>query len=360
MGRPDLANGEASRLERAALAPKTARDYARRLSKFEEFCQQSKLVLTSVATTELAALEFFDHLFLEGRGAGEGVKLLSALRQSMGAPGRSLAEQWPRASLALAGWRKLKINHTRLPLPIPVVEALAMTLASVGRANSALAILVGTDGYLRPCELLDIRHHDVFLGLGDPAMSLHGIDKPSILLRPERRGVPTKTNVFSDSVVMDGKIWPWLKDVLRKEIDQGRGEAQVFPVSQKVLNADISRGMKLLGLEGWGATGHILRHSGPAGDILAQRRTISEVQKRGRWACTESVRRYERSGQVGARMQLLASSQLAYIKECHETLGAVRMNQRRPIAPPPGLSRFNTRDLKQSRSSRGRAGLRGL
>eukprot|EP00974_Lingulodinium_polyedra_P022317 2154451-Lingulodinium_polyedra.AAC.1 len=43
----------------------------------------------------------------------------------------------------------------------------------------------------------------------------------------------------------------------------------------------------------------MVRHSGPSNDLAQRVRTLPEAQKRGRWASTKTMNRYERHGRMG-------------------------------------------------------------
>ena len=88
----------------------------------------------------------------------------------------------------------------------------------------------------------------------------------------------------------------------------------------------------LLGLEKWDLSLYVLRHSGPSDDHLAKRRTLDEIQRRGRWSTQTSVRRYEKSARVTSQLKLLSVPQLKFCQECNEHLREIFMGTKRP--PP--------------------------
>ena len=73
------------------------------------------------------------------------------------------------------------------------------------------------------------------------------------------------------------------------------------------------------------------RHSGPSIDRAQNRRSLQEVQKRGRWKQMKSVNRYEKAGRLGMSVQELTSEQLAYCELAERHLGDFICGRRSPL-----------------------------
>ena len=145
----NLLQGGASFLEEQAIKPSTQRDYARRRDEFEA---ASGLAILSVELEllEIGLLEHFDAKFLDGQDAGYGAKLVAALgyfRPQLRAQSRSggLA----RVKLALQGWTRIAPTATRLPLPWPILSAIAAVMKSMEVDEQALCTVLSADAYLR-------------------------------------------------------------------------------------------------------------------------------------------------------------------------------------------------------------------
>ena len=72
-------------------------------------------------------------------------------------------------------------------------------------------------------------------------------------------------------------------------------------------------------------------HSGPSIDRAQNRRTLAEVQKRGRWKHAKSVARYEKAGRLGMSVRELTSEQMAYCEICERHLGDFICGRRTPL-----------------------------
>ena len=64
-----------------------------------------------------------------------------------------------------------------------------------------------------------------------------------------------------------------------------------------------------------------MRHTGPSHDWLAQLRSLSAIQRRGRWGAASSVRRYEKSARVTSLLGKLPPEILEFAKVADQGLG---------------------------------------
>ena len=198
-----LLDGGPSLLESCAVKLSTAKDYATRKNAFTTFAGISDLLGAEVAQLEMALLDFFDGLYLDGKDVGEGAELLSALGYFR--PGlRQLSRSGllPRARLALQGWGRLAPTATRLPLPWPVLAGIAVALLVLGHPQAALASILAADAYLRPGELLYLSTDDLSKPERRFSAAFHVL---ALVLFPRERGRPSKTHQFDDSVLLDSK-----------------------------------------------------------------------------------------------------------------------------------------------------------
>ena len=302
--------GGQSRLETVAVKPPTAKDYKNRLKKFDDFCNRNQLDADTEHELDLALLEFFDEMFLDKEPLDVGTKTLAAVGDRRPEFYRSSRSgKLPRARRALQGWGKVDPLAARLPLPWPVVLALAAVAAMLKDLKLCIAILVAADGYLRPTDLLDIQPEDVTAGHGRLGPEFR---HTTVLLAPFQRGKSTKTNEFNDSVIFDTQGREWIGEalaVLAKKAPPGK---KLFQLSISQFNKamkDLAEKLKITEME---VVPYLLRHSGPSQDYLAKLRTLPDIQKRGGWRSPESVRRYEKAARVMSRLTLLNEAQLAF------------------------------------------------
>ena len=80
-----------------------------------------------------------------------------------------------------------------------------------------------------------------------------------------------------------------------------------------------------------GVVSYARRHSGPSIDRAQGRRSLQEVQKRGRWRQPKSVNRYEKAGRLGMSVRALASEQLVFCKHAERHLGDFICGRRTPL-----------------------------
>ena len=68
---------------------------------------------------------------------------------------------------------------------------------------------------------------------------------------------------------------------------------------------------------------HQGRHSGAALDALGKRRTLQDIQKRGRWASHKSVFRYEKTGRIQEAWRHHSARQQEYFTRCEQAIEVV-------------------------------------
>ena len=152
-----------------------------------------------------------------------GNTLLSAVKALYPRYSRTGDLTLPRFSRALQGWNKLMPGQSRWPIPWPMVAAAAVWLAKRNYMAEALGMIMQFSAYLRPGELSILRVMDL---VPPPHKYTKGKTHWSLLVKAEEVGVPTKTNTFDDSVILDSpytegfdKWWMALADMRHK----GRG-----------------------------------------------------------------------------------------------------------------------------------------
>ena len=325
-----LSQGGLSFLEERAVQPPTRRDYQRRTDAFNLMIKADFMCLT-ITDLEVNLLEYFDQEFLDGSDASTGTKLLSAL--AFFRPGlRNLKATGllARTRLALHGWARVAPAVPRVPLPWPVLSGLAAVMLTMGEDICALACLLAADCYLRPGELLWLTGSDVVKAR--PSLG-SAFQAAALRLFPADRGRPSKTHVFNDSVVLDSKDRQWMARLV-ESLAARQGPQQLFPMKYEHWRHVFMKATELLGLQSLSLTLYVLRHTGPAHDYLDKRRTLQDIQRRGRWALESSVRRYERSSRVSSQLNRLTDAQLQFCKQADRLLPLL-FSGRHPVPPLP-------------------------
>ena len=170
----------------------------------------------------------------------------------------------PRARRALAAWGEVAPPRARLPLPFPLICALAMEAMAMGFELLALFLVMATDAYLRPGEALSIKAQDVIAG--HPQLE-GGFAFVNLLLAPFEDRQPAKTGDYNDSVIFNTRGREWIGELLLKH-------AQTFKPDQKIFQVSA--------LVAWKIVLYQCRHSRPGQGCIAKLRDLTEIQKRGR------------------------------------------------------------------------------
>ena len=115
----------------ASVTAKTHQAYCRLLKDFQ---RSEGLPHLGVAADVLDAklVRYFDRLMLEGRDAGAGGKVLSAVQFWVPSFAHHGQLHLPRAHRSLRGWKRLMPGRTRRPLPWTVIAAIAWDLRMRG------------------------------------------------------------------------------------------------------------------------------------------------------------------------------------------------------------------------------------
>ena len=111
------AGSQQSFLESQSVTLPVRDDYSRRCRLFLDWAKSEGAPSLTHLEIETALLEFFDHMFFEGRSAEDGDKLWSAVKFFDPALGRRGDHLMPRIPRALKGWHRLCPAMTRQPLP---------------------------------------------------------------------------------------------------------------------------------------------------------------------------------------------------------------------------------------------------
>jgi hypothetical protein len=158
--------------------------------------------------------------------------------------------------------------------------------------------------YLRPGEMFRIE-------LGDVMAPSSTCSHAAIVVAPFEQGRTAKNQRFDETIILDDKVDPWLtkkvveytnlrkKNLFREGVPLKLIPNQsLWPFSHKsFLDLVKSSTIKLQCPEFFPST-YVFRHVGPSRDWLLRLRSLEEIQKRGRWMQTASMRRYEASGRM--------------------------------------------------------------
>ena len=152
---------------------------------------------------------FLDMMFWEGEPYSEGSALFAAVGYWWPDVSRHGTVPMPHSRQALAGFRKLDPPRARLPLPPPLVAAIAVELCSMGWWRLAVGVMISMFLYLRPGELLHIQLDHL---VAPQAMLGQRFWTLSLNLREE--GLASKTGAFDDALPFDLPDMQWMNEIL--------------------------------------------------------------------------------------------------------------------------------------------------
>jgi hypothetical protein len=286
------------------------------------------------ALLEQHLVEYMDVMFIEsGRDVNTGTQLVASVGYHIPRLyhlGRK--NLLPRVQQALRGWQRLAPCPQRKPVPAPLISAIACRMVSHGKRHLAALTMLAFDCYLRPGEAVSLVHESVI----PPAPAL-GLSYRRAALILHRFGLEkaSKTGQHDESLVLDSPSRPWVSELavlLHRSTTPGR---PLVPTSLHEWSVEFRRCAEQLRITH--AHLYLLRHSGASDGCLTRRRTLQEIQKRGRWLDPRSVRRYEKAARAHERGAALPAYVQKHAADCHRVIGDVLLHRARPPLCSPVL-----------------------
>jgi integrase len=319
-----VVSGGLSVLQTGSVKPTTERRYQELHRLFMAWLLVRNIVLGDVGSWDHYLTEYLDALYLDGEDLSLGKTLLAAIIWIHPAWHRQAAALFPQSRQALRGWHRLNPPQARLPLPWEAVAAVACFLCGELKYQAALMLILSFVCYLRPSEPYRLRVRDIVLGTrGYP---------PALVLHPSEMHVPSKTQEFDESIQIDLAEHSFLNHALELHLQlRRRGPDELaFSVTQASVKVDMERVAVILQLQPLGDFHpYRLRHGGASQDFALGRRTLAEVQRRGRWRSFGSVRRYEKGGRLSQLLGALQPRVLDHAARCASVVGEVLCMKRR-------------------------------
>ena len=170
----------------------------------------------------------------------------------------------------------------------------------------AFAVLLGVDMYLRVSELVGAKCGDLL------APTTEGVQHWALMLFPRSLGRSSKTGAYDETLAIDSSRTRWMVPALKalhsknpKEPLCGGNYADLIKLFTETCR---SLGLHVLPSE--------MRHSGASLDRAFALRSSTETQRRGRWACAASTRRYEKRGILNESWSMLNGRQQSFCQNC--------------------------------------------
>ena len=154
--------------------------------------------------------------------------------------------------------------------------------------------------YLRPGECLTVRRGDLIRPMASSGSYW------SLLLFPEERPERSKVGAKDDSLLFGTPWCPWLNQVAAA-LQAGEANDSVFSFTYLDYVREFQFAKNLLDIKD--LVPYCGRHSGPSIDRAKRLRSLEEIARRGRWASSASVQRYERHARLSHTEGLLTARQ---------------------------------------------------
>ena len=174
-----------------------------------------------------------------------------------------------------------------------------------------MAVLLCVSCYLRPGELMGLTR----ASLVRPAscISKHWC----LLLFPSEGVERSKTGTTDDSIAVDSEYLSWAGPIW-EALTEGDPKSFLWTFTYPQFLKQIR-----LAISAWNlgeVVPYQMRHSGPSIDRAANRRTLLDCQKRGRWKSWQSVTRYEKSARLSAFWNRLPEATKTGLQTCERRL----------------------------------------
>ena len=280
-------------LENATIRPGTRREYERKVQLFLEWVGEHQTDWDSYGQLDQLLVEFFDEKFFQGYTSDEGAKLLAGLCFFDIKLYKTIISTLPRAHRAMKGWMKTGPADQRLPFPLVLLYPVVAWLVHHDEIDKGLALLIQHNGYLRPSELTSLTVMQLISPL---AGARAPYDQWAVNIAPFELLRPAKTGMMDESITLDYMKWA---EPCFQVLVTGRDRREpLFKFDMTELSTSFALGVEQCQLQHLRPGLYSLRHGGASEDYLRRRRTLEEIQRRGRWRAAASVRRYTKEAKL--------------------------------------------------------------
>ncbi|CAK0899966.1 unnamed protein product, partial [Prorocentrum cordatum] len=251
-----------SRLAQNGVRSPTQAQYTRALMELAGWLAVTPLPEWTASTWDEHLSDFPSVLFDRGGGPHAGKLIMSALSWALPSLGLTMRSTFPLTRQAAARWARLRPPQSRPPIPWLVAAGIAEWLFASSKPLMGLLIVLLFVIYCRPGEGLALLGRQVVR----PIAGMPGaLDQVTIAPHPEDPGAPSKTGLVDSSATLD------------------------LPEHQWVLRP----------------TPHGHRHGGASHDKALGRRSLGDIQLRGKWRSPLSVQHYEKHARISEQLERL-------------------------------------------------------
>ncbi|CAK0878548.1 unnamed protein product [Prorocentrum cordatum] len=268
-----------------AVQDDTNKEYLKEVEPFLRDVFHKRLPLSTPGQRDITvAAELDNRCFVERAPLNRGIKLYHRLVHIFPA----WRSEIPIALRALHSWGKYQQTWEGGPASIEAIYYIAREALRRGHVDEGMAFLLAYDCYLREQDWLQLRAEDVHVSYGDSEEDPRTI-KVAILLGRRHRSESVKTSQEQGLAIDD----PGIALVIAECVKALGKQAFVFDTTATRAGS-VRRQILSDGDMSWTGPMHTLRHSGPSHDILHTRRSIAEIQRRGRWTQSKSMAIYSK------------------------------------------------------------------
>ena len=295
-GPPVLQGGSALRLLVHGVNDKTNDDYIYEVRQFLEAVRKERRPFMSNDEKDLTLARELDvRCYTERRPIGHGKNLYHGLCHVF----PHLRGVLPTSLRALHNWETFGKAAEGDAACYISVYAIIGTMIELGFIDEALATWLALDGYLRGQDWQQLRSEDVRASWTSPDAA----PQVAILLGRRHRGESVKTGQ-EQGVEIESPLLSWL---IALRVRDRAANLLLFDTSVVRHKGAWDKAKTVLGIE-WMSGPHTLRHTGPSEDAASGRRTLADIQRRGRWLQIKSVQRYSKPWSMIAHKARLPES----------------------------------------------------
>ena len=304
-------------LETKSVGAARQKSYDKAWKEVKEFAKAKGLSLASKEALDHVVVNKMNYMFFDGYDVADVMTMMAAVKFHRQDIPKTAA--LPRATVALTGYRKLDPPQGRLPLPFPMLAAIIRRLWQE-HLQVAMWLLLVWATCCRPGEALKLRKKDIV-----PPTDLCnfwivilncGAEPPvrtpfeNAVADDRKFKLTSKVGVSDEAVLLDQPYMKGLGKLIMSGIKSKKPEDMLFTFDHSDATKWFNEKIADLQYTEHGITCvYQVRHGSASTDVLTGLRSLTEVQKRGRWEAAKSVKRYSNGGRISQVFDNLSGTQ---------------------------------------------------
>jgi len=309
-----------NRLAWLRVKERTLTEYDAALNKFLNWCPDTH-VMPSIRQMDKLLNTYAHHIYdsRDGQGLGHVDKVKAGIEFYI----PMYYDKLVNSERSLQGWRKVVVKTPHRVCPEGLAYVIARRLLRKGECNSAVAVLLQFDTYMRAADLngLYARHVHIL----EPATGPR--DYHALVYIPKG-----KTDERITLYVRPHWLAVLLKQWKERRVAADGENARMLGVSIGKYRTHINNVMEEFGLlDKMRITPHTFRYGGATADMVLGRRTFAEIKANGRWTRQETAQAYiQVSGlmeQLGRLPQAMKERMEKYVASPYKTFGVTAQQE---------------------------------